>query len=274
MKFFIKFAFTKAWLISICLLVISISNASPIQFWLTGQYSFNNKEECSIYSVCFCQTIDPSDTLRLDIGDPLDGTNHLKVYKDDGSLWSTFNFTATGINHHQYLTITNWSAVDDRRLIFKITDNSSNILAVSDCVEITNNQDFTCTKLITYSNSSDIAGLQFTSTSPSTVYYLRIPAVFFEEQYPQEQEDLELSTYEIVTLWSKMEGKKLLDIGFMPFYMHKKVQLILMMDNVTIDGIEYRKRDEYQIAQGAKKFPLKRAQVLLSEKDFIIRNLL
>lgn len=251
---------------------LSISNASPIQFWLTGTDSFNQKEECSIYTVCFCQTIDPSDTLRLDIVDPTDGANNLSIYKDDGSLWQTISFTQTGFDHHQYLIITDWAAVLNRKLIFKIVNGST--LAQSDCVEVTSNDDFICTKLITYSNSTDFAGLGFPSSSPSFTYYIRIPAVFFEEQYPQEQEDLELSTDEIITLWSKIEGKKLLDIGYMPFYMHKKLQLILMMDSVSIDGVDYRLRDPYQITSSSKRSALRKAQVLLSEKDFINRNLL
>jgi hypothetical protein len=427
LKIFTIFASTKAWLISIlCLVSLEISHASPIEFWLTGQESFNNKEECSIYPVCFCQTINPSDTLRLDIRDSTDGTNYLVIYRDDGSIWKNYTFSATGFDHHQYLLIVgesgDWDDVEDRKLIFKISNTSiaaiiaptswsnsaglgsaftksatqftastsgiggttfaakeslslipsgtrvifnltilgggswsgfvtvkfwngdpdsggigvgtqsftglvsgitynetvdltltgnatyvsistnlpntgsaeniaitvifsqpiqviyvsdSAVLAFSDCVEITDNQDFICTKLISYSNSTDIAGLGFPSWSPPAIYYLRIPAVFFEEQYPQEQEDLELSTDEIITLWSKMEAKKLLDIGFMPFYMHKKVQLILMMDYISIDGIEYRKRDPYTISEGgSKRHALRRAQVLLSEKDFITRNLL
>jgi hypothetical protein len=255
---------------------LQISNASPIQFWLTGQESFNQKEECSIYPVCFCQTFDPSDDIRLDVIDTTDGTNSLKIYKDDGSLFSTLSFTSTGFNHHQSLIINSGSftSLNGRRLIFKITSGAS-ILAFSDCIEITDNNDFTCTKLISYSNSSDFAGLGFPTSSPSFTYNIRIPAIFFDEQFPQEQEDLELSTDEIITLWSKIEGKKLLDVGFMPFYMHLKVQMALMMDSVSIDGISWRMRDPYQItAPSSKRSALRKAQVLLSDKDFIDRNLL
>lgn len=155
-----------------------------------------------------------------------------------------------------------------------INHNTSSIEAFSDSVVISDdNSD--CTSLIKFSNSSDFAGLVFQNASPNEIFNLRIPAVFFDENYPQEQEDLELSDDTIITLWSKIEGKKTMDIGFMPFYMHKKVQIILMMDNVSIDGIAYRLRDPYQITPPAsKRSALRRASVVLSEKDFINRNLL
>lgn len=272
------FALQRIGTIILLLVSLQISNASPIQFWLNGDESFNQKEECSIYPVCFCQTIDPTDTLRLDIKDITDAANTLKVYKDDGSLWNTFNFASTGSDHHQYLLIIgangDWNTVLDRRLIFKIYSGAT-LLAFSDCVEITSNDDFTCTKLISYSNSSDFGGINFPDFSPPATFYIRIPAVFFDEQYPQEQEDLELSSDEIITLWSKIEGKKLLDIGYMPFYMHLKLQMILMMDSVSIDGIYWRMRDPYQITPpSSKRSALRRAQVILSDRDFIDRNLL
>lgn len=146
-------------------------------------------------------------------------------------------------------------------------------LAKSDCLEILEDQENTT--LIQYSNYSDTSDLFFENISPAEVFYSRIPAIFFEENFPQEQEDLELSDDTIVTLWSKIEGKKLLDIGYVPFYMHKKIQLILMMDSITIEDIDYRLRDAYQITpSSSKRSALRKANVLLSQKDFIDRNLL
>jgi len=554
---------------------LSISSANPIQFWLTGEESFNNKEECSIYPVCFCQPSDPSDPIRLEITDPLDGQNNLAVYSNDNQILKYSSFKQIGTTHNQYTYLSDLLDAENKKVILKIFKNISSspkilpltswtngscygdpytsvignefilnsssppnlsgsayqlltpnissgntiifnlvitttnvinnfvvrfydnndpcagssvgfqqftnlpsgtytktinihlsgiaksmditavstispanititvpvnqllliadtdILAASDCIDIVEDE---CTKLITYSNSSDFAGLTFegcdgpidfqndtfiTSLSPwlqnslgndvaswvwqsngsiladgssptklaskliyqqsncqgwpigvysirvngnnqssasppfgieciflgsndgfttydligggltneitatgvfsktytittltnydaigfymafdnssspnyfkvylnsitilsgpdpSVTYNLRIPAVFFDEQFPQEQEDLELSDDTIITLWSKIEGKKLLDIGFMPFYMHKKLQMVLMMDTVSIDGIEYRMRDPYQITSPAsKRSAIRRASILLSEKDFINRNLL
>jgi hypothetical protein len=63
-----------------------------------------------------------------------------------------------------------------------------------------------------------------------------------------------------------------LEIGFLPNYMHQKIQLVLMHDNVTIDGKRWIRRDGYEKAEGNKRFPLKRASVWLHDKDFIKEN--
>ena len=395
--------------------MLTISNANPIQFWLTGQQSFNEKEICSIYPVCFCQTFRCDDIIKTQFIDT-DTSNSYKlqlrdsngdapIYMVPASLpslttwsnvgsgtrnWSsvptvtftslmtfttskywatafvfkkgfkyTFTFTVTvtgGIffvniatldnSNNQMDIITTISGSDsftvdfiatqdatkigvmaesddagitesvtinsitvnstvlidniaftktttvagsaqfdlsfipddysicEEQFEFNIVDQNNNIAAHSDCIKITND-DGNCTELIQYANSSDFAGLDFSSTSPKDYFYLRIPAVFFEEDNPQEQEDLELSDDTIVTLWSKIEAKKTLDIGYMPFYMHLKVQLALMMDDVTIDGVPYRMRDPYQrTPPSSKRSALRRANVILSQKDFIDRNLL
>lgn len=397
--------------------MLTISNANPFQFWLTGEETFNQKEVCSIYPVCFCEQIDPSEYIgRLDIIDTTDSANYILVYLDDGSIYAQYQFSI-GNDHHQYLFITDSvQSLENRKILLKITSASTvkltvpsswsdalggfsftksstqftashtgaggrtyaakkllqssipsgtlikfpftilgggswlgfvsvvfydsdpdsggtpvgtqsfsgltsgitynenvsitltgdatyivistllpntgsaenivitipvgyilfapdnTVLASTDCIDIVSDD---CTQLIKYSNSTSFAGLDFTLSSPSTDFQLRIPAVFFEENYPQEQEDLELSDDTIVTLWSKIEAKKTLDIGYMPFYMHLKLQMILMMDDVTIDGVSYRLRDPYQITpSSSKRSALRRASVVLSQKDFIDRNLL
>jgi len=412
---------------------VTISNANPVQFWLTGEDSFNQKVVCSIYPVCFCQPFDCDDTITIQFSDSSTYDFQLLVYDHTDSLIKTFTFN-NDLNGHFYFSFTpsdynicqkillkiqetesfvngdfetgalsQWKMVADGglfswvasstggdnaakmegnfsdasgssktsvalrhdydqiqatskkfnykvvtgvrtttlgtwnnsdlvvvyyrngtevssqvlqtmannttyngsfttsesnfdaiglRVVFKYNSPFSGdwsifvalfepqslnnlVVAQSDCIDITTDNEIDCSMLLEYSNSTDFAGLTFQDISPGLTFNLRIPAVFFEEEYPQEQEDLELSDDTIVTLWSKIEGKKLLDIGYMPFYMHKKLQMILMMDSITIDGIEYRKRDEYQItAASSKRSALRRAQVLLSEKDFINRNLL
>lgn len=412
---------------------VTISNANPIQFWLTGEETFNGKVVCSIYPVCFCQNFDCDDNINIQFTDTDTFDFQLLIYDSSGiSILKTLTFNPDNNNNYSLYfkmsdyalcqtvqfkiqetekfvngdfetgVLTPWASVSDGgvfawaaasiggdasakmdanfsagsgstrttialrhdydqisataktfnykivsgarsasvgswnnsdfvvvyyrngievssqvlqvmasatiytgsflttetnfdaiglRIIFKFNSPftgawridvalfepaslSSTIVAQSDCVDITDDVD-DCSTLIQYSNTSNFAGLIFQSTSPNNDFFLRIPAVFFDENYPQEQEDLELSDDTIITLWSKIEGKKTLDIGYMPFYMHKKLQFALMMDSVSIDGIEYRMRDAYQItAPASKRSALRRASVTLSEKDFINRNLL
>lgn len=161
----------------------------------------------------------------------------------------------------------------DRQIKFHIIDNNTSpgIIAESDCISI--RETHTCTKLITYSNNSDFAGLVYdTDSSPDLSFNLRIPAIFFEEELPTEQQDTELSNGEIVRLYNKLELKRRLDVGFMPQYMHQKLQLVLMHDNIEIDEKQWIRRDAYEKKEGNRSYPLRRASVFLHDKDFIKEN--
>lgn len=148
-------------------------------------------------------------------------------------------------------------------------DNDDNDIATSDCIDIQSAHE--CTTLIEYENTSDFDGIEYESVSPGPSFQLRIPAIFFEEENPQEQEDLELSNGVIVTLRQSIVEKRKLETGFMPNYMHRKLQKILMHDSVYIDGDYWKKRDAYDTSP-VKKYNLKTASVLLTKYDSVEKN--
>lgn len=143
------------------------------------------------------------------------------------------------------------------------------IAAQSDCIELRNNHQ--CTKLIQYTNAQDFDGIAYENVSPQPVFYLRIPANWVDQQNPQTQEDLELSNGEIVTVRQTIQKKKELAIGFLPDYMHYKIQSILMHDTVIIDGKQWKRRDEYE-ASKVKDYPLKKGSVLLTIYNSVLKN--
>jgi hypothetical protein len=144
-------------------------------------------------------------------------------------------------------------------------------LASSDCIDIKASHD--CTTLINYTNSKVLNGIDY-NTSPPVEFNIRIPAVFFLERFPDEHEEIDLSNSRMVRLVNQVKAQKLLDIGFMPFYMHKKLQLILSHDTIEIDGESWLKTEPYEIAEGNKRYPLRKAQVWLTDKNYIVRNVL
>lgn len=153
-----------------------------------------------------------------------------------------------------------------------ISSDSEEIeLLHSDCISVKDLHD--CTELITYDNTVNFDGLVFeTSGSPSGgPFYLRVPAQFWKENNPQTQEDHELSNGEVVTLRQTIQEKKLLELGYMPNYMHKKLQKILMMDSILIDGEYWKKRDEYE-SENINRYGLKRAKVWLTKYDSVKKN--
>lgn len=146
------------------------------------------------------------------------------------------------------------------------------ILAQSDCIDIRTSWDETIS--ITYSNNRNFAGIDNQDLSPDTDFNLRIPAVFFEEQFPQEQEVEELSDNREIQLNSQVKTQRLLSVGMMPAYMHKKTILALMHQFVEIDGRNWVKSDAYEKIDGNKRFPMKQYKCWLTQQDDIIRNIL
>jgi hypothetical protein len=150
-----------------------------------------------------------------------------------------------------------------------ITPDPITILAQSDCIDVRTDQ--SCTQLIEYTNSSDFDGLVYGTTSPDPTFYLRVPAQFYQEKNPQEQEDLELSNGQIVTIRQSIQEKRLLETGFMPGYMHRKLQKVLMHETITIDSDQWKRRDAYEDSP-VKKYNLKRASVWLTKYDSVEKN--
>lgn len=129
-----------------------------------------------------------------------------------------------------------------------------------------------CLIEITYTNSSDFDGIEYeVGTQPT--FNLFIEAEFYQEDNPQEREDLELSNRSIVSLRKTITQKRLLQTGFMPGYMHLKLQKILMHDTITIDGESWIMRDPYETSI-IKDYPLKKAEVWLTKVDSIERNII
>lgn len=163
------------------------------------------------------------------------------------------------------------ASIDDTIMIVNsVSYNGGNIeLFKSDCLEI--KEDTECTKLIEYSNASAFDGIPYINVSPPSTFYLRVPATFYEEENPQEQEDLELSNGQIVTLRQSLQEKRLFETGYMPNYMHKKLQKVLMHETIVIDGDQWKRRDEYKAAS-IKKYNLKKASVLLTKYNSVLKN--
>jgi hypothetical protein len=145
-------------------------------------------------------------------------------------------------------------------------------LAKSDCLHIATTQDET--ELLEYSNGRNFAGLIYQDLSPDPAsFYLRVPCRFFHEQFPEEDEAIEL-TSQVVTTSAQLKSQKLLEVQHVPYYFHKKLQLVLKHQSLTIGGKDYKKEEKYEINIGNKKWPLKSATCLLTEKSSVIRNVL
>lgn len=166
----------------------------------------------------------------------------------------------------------------NEKVQFVIVDNNASPaeIAKSDFIEFST--ELGCTELIKYRNQRNFAGIDYenlyddSSPAEAEYFYLRIPAVFFHQQFPGESEAIELSDSKFITLNGVMREQTRLETDYMPYYLHKKIQLILMHQYVEIDSRRWTKQDAYEIQEGNKRYPLKMAKCWLTERNFVARN--
>lgn len=144
-------------------------------------------------------------------------------------------------------------------------------VAHTDCLDIRQNHEQSI--LLTYSNHRNFAGLVYANSSPSAEFTIRIPAIFYHQRFPEEDEVMELSS-ELVTLSGTVKKQRLLDTDYIPYYFHEKLKLILKHQILTVFNKQWVKQEAYEITEGNRQGPLKKAKCYLSEKDFVHRNVL
>lgn len=210
----------------------------------------------------------------LDAGDNIISTTTVQgLISSTGVYTGTSNIDFTGASKIGISAIATgttftWAFRSD---YIKVFDDTSTV-AFSDCLSVRNEQKETI--LIEYSNHRDFADLSNLNVSPDPTYYLRIPATFFKQRFPQESEVIELSNSRSVQLNAQVKAQKLLSIGPMPPYMHRKVILALSHQFVTIDGKDWVKQETYELVDSSRNSPLNQARIWLTEKDYIKRNIL
>lgn len=161
----------------------------------------------------------------------------------------------------------------EEQIRFEVEDMTASpdtVVAKSDCQNVTDS-DVNPDILIEYSSPKNFNGLVFEGVSPENTYNIRIPAVFFHEDFPQSDEVAKL-TSKVIKLNSQTEAKRLLETDFIPYYMHLKIQLILSMPLVSIEGIYWTKQDSYDLDDGSKRWPVKRGTCWLTQRDFLERQ--
>jgi hypothetical protein len=161
------------------------------------------------------------------------------------------------------------------RVDFNIIDiefSLYNEVAKSDCVDVKEDHDETV--LITYSNNRPFDSLSSSVGTPDHAFNLRIPAVFFKERFPEESEVIELSDSRSIQLNAQVKAQRFLNVGPMPFYMHRKTKLALTFGTVTIDNQDWVKEEAYEVQDTKRTHPLSKAQCWLTEKDTLYRNVL
>lgn len=156
-----------------------------------------------------------------------------------------------------------------RLVIVDVTDADVEV-AKSDCLDI--REEHKCTTLIEYSNNRNFAGLIYQDVSPEQTFQIRVPAIFFHNQFPEEDEAIELTTG-ITKTSGTLKVQRLFDTDYMPYYMHQKLMLIFKHQTINIDALSWVKEEKYEIQEGNRMWPVKKAKVFLTE-NYIQRAVL
>lgn len=144
------------------------------------------------------------------------------------------------------------------------------VILKSDCLDIRDSH--SCTTLIEYSNNRNFAGLIYQNVSPEQTFNIRVPAIFFHEEFPEEDEAMVLTTG-IVKTNGTLKAQRLFDTDYMPYYMHRKLMLIFKHQTINIESLAWIKEEKYEIQEGNRMWPVKKAKVLLTE-NYIQRAVL
>ena len=254
------------------LLLMTISDANPVQFWLSECATYNEQEPFGIHRRCFCAPWETDDEIKVQFTD--DGTTEydLVVFNEDDEEIHSEPFEISDTKYSASLLLDAISPDVSGKIQLKIIEVSSPevIIAKSDCLEIGDHEG---SVLIRYANPRNYAGLVYDETSPDTDFYLRVPAMFYHTRQVSEDEFLSL-TNQIVMQNNEIKDQRLFTTDSLPEYFHKKIQLVLKHQTVEIDNMYWMKEEAYEQLETDRRNPLKKYSVWLTDKDSIQRNVL
>lgn len=250
---------------------MTFSDALPVQFWLTGCQTYNQYEAEGVHHICWCQPWNCDDEITIQFQDTTGQTLKLVALDSEGTELHSENFQEISAGVYQLSLIPEDEDICDELIQLQVQNASDVVLAQTDCLDVKTSHPETT--LFSYSNHRNYDGLIYEDQSPDVSFNIRVPSRFFHEDEPEEDEAMEL-TSSIITTSSQVKTQRLLEVKHAPYYFHKKLRRILKHQTLTAIGKSWKKEEKYQVNDGDKRWPLKSATCLLTEKDSPVRNVL
>lgn len=163
----------------------------------------------------------------------------------------------------------------DKKVRVEIKNNDT-IVGFTEFIRISNNIAHNIKVL--YKGTKPYAGLWY--YYGSDYFMTRIPGRFFHPRKSGQTTSMELSSNKFITTSTLLQKKRLLEIEDAPEYFHDMIELILnhaAIGSVQINGVEWERAagDDYVYNEDTPdEYPLIRAEVVLSRKDWIKRNVI
>lgn len=120
------------------------------------------------------------------------------------------------------------------------------------------------TQLLQYSNANDYAGISYAAAEK---FCKRIPAKFYEEREPEEDESEALSDSTIVKLAGTVKRQKFLEIEPLPPYEILKIKLILKHNSLKVDDDYCIQEESMNVSKLNDRFALFISKVWLTLRD-------
>lgn len=244
------------------------SQALPVQFWVVDKSTYNEASVCGLHYSCFCSPWNASDQINLQFQE--DDDLSLVIKDSDGVEGSPIAMNRVGDLNYLSIIPEDYGFTDEQIQLL-VKNGSSQTVLKSDCLDV--QESHSCTTLVNYYDTKNYACLIYENTSPDQTFNIRVPSIFFHERYPEEDEVLELITTDVQTA-NQVKTQRRLDINSVPYYFHYKMKLILKHKFVIIDEFSWVKEEEYEVNEGDRRWPVKKANVWLTQKNSIVRNVL
>lgn len=247
-----------------------ISNALPVQYWLSDCNTFNEEEVDGILKVCWYHPWQCDDLITTQISEANGIDYDLVGVDESGSTLFSNSFTEVADGVFQNLFIPEQEDICNDLVRLKILEAGVEV-AKSDYLDIRARQRET--NLWSYSNHRDFAGLAFTEQTPDPTFYIRVPSRFYHHRFPQTDKAIEL-TGSVITTSSQKKTQKKLEVLHVPDYFHNKLIEILQTQTVITSNTQWKKEEEYTINEGKKNWSLKTATCYLTQKNSVVRNVI
>lgn len=259
-------------------LLMVYSDAQPVQFWPIECNTYNENIPSGVFYRCYEHKWQCDDDIVIQVTDDSIVERDLDLIARN-SIGTDLAAADADVEVLTDKTVYTWrlSANDyslcNERVAFYIRDfSTSEDIAKSDVHYFTTSVDDTI--LMTYYNHINVFGLVYEyGLSPDLQFNLRVPAIFYHQRFPEEDEVIEL-TSELVTINGSMRRQRLLDTDYLPYYMHEKIKLALKHQFVSIYNKFWTKQESYDIQDGNRMHPEKKAKCWISETEYMQRSVL
>lgn len=137
--------------------------------------------------------------------------------------------------------------ISDKYIRLVIIDEDDSTIAYTDLLSIKPTHKHT--NLMQYSNETDFAGLIYQDVTPTPWFAIRVVSKFVKQRNPEENESENLSDGSVVKLLGTAKTQRLLQIEPAPYFLHKKITLILQHNTIYLDNRAWIKEESYELEE-------------------------